>query len=125
MVNIKLKLFIVLFLEINLSMCVDLFDLVDRDDFKKCNEIEDEITSTPTNICFSVNSSLKLKEDHCCRITMNFDPLQELKSKYPEDWKKRASQKYRFDENLSEEEIRQKYVKIRKVNRCSPSQTLP
>lgn len=119
MVNIKLKLFIVLFLEINLSMCANLFDLVDGDDFRKCNEIEDEITSTPTNICFSVNSSLKLKEDHCCRISFNYDPLQELKSKYPEDWKKRASQKYGFDENLSEEEIRQKYVKNKKINRCS------
>ena len=47
MINIKLKLFIVLFLEINLSMC-NLFDFVD--DFEKFNEIEDEIASTPINV---------------------------------------------------------------------------
>ena len=115
MVNIKLIFNIALFLKINLSLSKIKLDIVDYDDLEKCNDQ----TKNNTNECSLINSSLKLKEDQCCRITINYDILQNLKDSYSENWKKMASHIYGFDENLSEEEIKEKYVKNKKQNVCS------
>ena len=117
MVNINLILYIVLFLKINLSISKIEFDFFDADDFEKCSD--QNRNKNDTDVCYSINSSLKLKEDQCCSITIIYDTLQQLKNRYPDNWKKMAAQIYRFDENLSEEEIREKYVKNQKQNICT------
>ena len=117
MVNINLILYIVLFLKINLSISKIEFDFFDAHDFEKCSD--QNRNKNDTDVCYSINSSLKLKEDKCCTITIILDTLQELKNRYPDNWKKMAAQIYGFDENLSEEEIREKYVKNRKQNICT------
>ena len=114
MVNIKLIFYIALLLNINFSLGIEL-DILDHDDFKKCHDLN----RNDTKDCTSINPSLKLKEDQCWRFTINLDTLQKLKDNYPENWKKIASQMYGFDENLSEEEIREKYVKNTKKNICN------
>lgn len=95
----------------------------DSGDFEKClyinkNNIQN-LSTMSTKTCTSLNSSFRNKKDKCCRLTINYDTLQQLKQNFPEDWKKKAAQLYRFDENLSEKEIREKYVKVQKQNICS------
>jgi len=95
----------------------------DSGDFEKCLNINknniQNLSTMSTKTCTSLNSSFKNKKDKCCKITINYDTLQQLKQNFPEDWKKKAAQLYRFDENLSEKEIREKYVKVQKQNLCS------
>ena len=111
---IKLILLIALLNNVNLSINLEDLDIFDLDDYKMCTENDNIIGE-----CSSINSNLKLKEDKCCDFTAYIDPLKVLKNRYHEDWKKKASQKYGFDENLSEEEIREKYVKIEKQTVCN------
>jgi len=42
-----------------------------------------------------------------------------IKVKFSWRLEKKAAQLYRFDENLSEKEIKEKYVKVQKQNLCS------
>ena len=115
----KLILYIALLLKINLSISKEEFDFFDKDDYEKCISLNKEaILSTSSNKCSSINSSLKLKEDRCCKLTINIDVLQQLKNNFPENWRIKYSQLYGFDENLSEDEIREKYVKNRKESAC-------
>ena len=53
------------------------------------------MSPTTTNPCSSINSSLELKKNKCCRGTADYDPLKEMKEYFPEnvDWKKNF-QKY-------------------------------
>ena len=119
MLNIKLILYIVLSLNVNLSISYDADDF-DFADFRRCSETNvEDLSSTASKVCSSINSSFKRDTDQCCLIVMTIDTLQDLKKKYPENWKKKASEEYGFDENLSEEEIREKYVKNKRHNSCS------
>ena len=121
MSNLKLILFIALFLKINLSISEEeLKDLnLDKDDYIKCgSQNEKYMSSASTNKCSSINSSLKLKEDRCCRFTMDIDVLQRIKETFPETWRKKYAEVFGFDENLSEKEIKEKYVKNRKESSC-------
>ena len=95
----------------------------DSGDFERCfnknKENIQNLSSMTTKTCSSLNSSFRNKKDKCCLITINYDTLQQLKTNFPEDWKKKAAQLYGFDEKLSEKEIREKYVPIKKQNLCS------
>ena len=77
------------------------------------------MSQTTTNPCSSINSSLQKKQNKCCRCTANYDPLKEMKIRFPENWKKQISKLLPIDENLSEQELREKYFKIKKTNFCS------
>ena len=121
MVNIKNILYLILLLTIISSANADIKPPFDNDDFGKCLEKNGNIqnlSSMTTKTCTSLNSSFKNENDKCCRITINYDTLKQLKQNFGEDWKKRAAQMYGFDENLSEKEIREKYVPIKKQYLC-------
>ena len=127
MSNIKLYLYLILLLKFFSSESLNFLEngksLFDSEDLDKCFKYSDKIQNmspTNTNPCSSINSSLELKQNKCCRCTANYDPLKEMKSYFPEnaDWKKELSKLYGFDENLTEEEIREKYFKIIKKNFC-------
>ena len=122
MVNIKHFFYLALLLKI-ISADVMPKAPFDSGDFEKClnknKENMQNLSSMTTKTCSSLNSSFKNKKDKCCRITINYDSLQQLKSNFPEDWKKKAAQLYGFDEKLSEKEIREKYVPVKKQNLCS------
>jgi hypothetical protein len=124
---IKLYLYLILLLKIfsseSLNFLEDEKSLFNSEDLDKCFKYTDKIQNmspTTTNPCSSINSSLELKENKCCRCTADYDPLKEMKKYFPEnaDWKKELSKIYGFDENLSEKEIREKYFKIIKKNFC-------
>ena len=123
MANIKQILYLALLLSIIYSATVIQKVPFDSYDFEKClnknKENIQNISSMSTKTCTSLNSSFKNKKDKCCKITVNYDTLQQLKQNFPEDWKKKAAQLYRFDEKLSEKEIREKYVPVKKQNLCS------
>jgi hypothetical protein len=123
MANIKNILYLTLLLKIISSANLKEKVPFDSDDFKNClNKNKENIqnmSSMTTKTCSSLNSSFKNKKDKCCKITINYDTLQQLKLNFGEDWKKKAAQLYRFDEKLSEKEIREKYVPVKKQNLCS------
>lgn len=123
MANIKQILYLALLLKIFSSASVNQKAPFDSDDFEKCLKENSKniqnMSSITTNTCTSLNSSFKRKKDKCCRITINYDTLEQIKKNFPEDWKKKASQMYGFDENLSEKKIREKYFPITKQNLCS------
>jgi hypothetical protein len=127
MANIKQILCLTLLLKIfsseNLNFSEKEKSLFDSEDIDKCFKYSEKIQNmspTTTNPCSSINSSLELKQSKCCRCTANYDPLKEMKRYFPEnaDWKKELSKIYGFDENLPEEEIKEKYFKIIKKNFC-------
>ena len=114
MAHIKQVLYLALLLKIIYSASVKERTHSDSDDFRECHNKSKEaenMSSITTNICTSLNS--KLEKNKCCRITVNYDALKRLKMNYPKDWKKKASELkvIGFDENLSEEKIKEKYVK--------------
>ena len=123
MANIKIILYLALLLKIISSANVNQKAPFNSDDFEKCLKINKEniqnMSSMTTKTCSSLNSSFKNKKDKCCRITLNYDTLQQLKQNFGEDWKKKVAQMYNFDEKLSEKEIREKYVPVKKQNLCS------
>ena len=92
----------------------------DSDDIKTCvSANKNKLQGISTNTCISVNSKLKSKNSQCCKININYDQLLIFKLKNKENWKKEAAKMYGFDENLSEKEIRENYIKIHKQNLCS------
>ena len=124
MANIKKILFLILLLKIFSSESLNEKNIFDSDDIKTCFKYSEKIKNISpitANPCSSINSSLELKQNKCCRCTVDYDPLQEIKNYFPEneDWKKQISKMYGFDENLPEEVIREKYFKITKKNFCS------
>ena len=127
MANIKhflyLSLLLIIFSSESLNSSENEKSLFESEDLDKCfkyTEKIQDISPTTTNPCSSINSSLELKTNKCCRGTADYDPLKEMKKYFPEnaDWKKELSKIYGFDENLPEETIREKYFKIIKKNFC-------
>jgi len=127
MTKIKQILYLTLIIKIFSSESLSFFEkeksIFDSEDLDKCFKYSEKIQNispTTANPCSSINSSLELKQNKCCRCTANYDPLKEMKKYFPEnvDWKKELSKMYGFDENLSEQEIREKYFKIIKKNFC-------
>ena len=127
MANIKQILYLTLLLKIFSSESLNLLEkaksIFNSEDIDKCFKYSEKIQNispTTTNPCSSINSSLELKTNKCCRCTADYDPLKEMKQYFPEnaDWKKELSKLYGFDENLPEEKIREKYFKIIKKSFC-------
>jgi len=111
----KLILYIALSLIVNSSVIIGKIDEIDM---KKC-QAQNEKDSITTNTCTSINSSFNVKENKCCKFTITEDILERFKKTYSDNWRKIGAQKYGFDENLPEEEIRELYIENQKKNICS------
>ena len=88
----------------------------------KCDEYDGKHLEIKTvDKCLERNQFLS-KEDYgsqCCFYTIKVDPIFLFKKKYGENWKKNFAQMFGYDLNVSEEEIRQKQIKIaRESNLC-------
>ena len=121
MANIKHFLYLTLLLIIFSSENEK--SLFESEDLDKCFKYTEKIqgkSSTTSNPCSTINSSLELETNQCCRGTADYDRLKEMKKYFPEnaDWKKELAKIYGFDENLPEETIREKYFPTIKRNFC-------
>ena len=63
--------------------------------------------------CTANSPSLELDESYkgqCCKISMSIDSLLDYKNKYNENWKNKIIKEFDLDEDITEEEIRNKYL---------------
>ena len=98
MTNIKPIVYLSLLIEIFSTESLNFFEkeknLFDSEDLEICHKFSNKIqdmSSTTKNPCSSINSSLKKKQNKCCRCTANYDPLKMMKRRFPENWKKEIS----------------------------------
>ena len=81
MVNIKQILYLTLLLIFSSESLMEK-GIFDTDDIKTCSKYSEKIKNISpitANPCSSINSSLELKQNKCCRYTVDYDPLQEIK----------------------------------------------
>ena len=71
--------------------------------------------------CIKISPFLNLtgiNEGQCCKISFSMDTLLKYKLRFWEDWKKRAIEYFKLDENITEEELRNKYFLPEDNNFC-------
>ena len=86
----------------------------------KCQKISKD-DNINVDECVKISSSLQLtgiNEGQCCKISVSMDTLLQYKLRFAEDWKKRAIEKFKLDENITEEELRNKYFLPEDLNLC-------
>ena len=72
-----------------------------------------EDSEIDTDKCLAISSSLELtgkNKGKCCKATIDRDPLYNYQKRYGENWKKTIIKEFDLDENITEEEIRSKYL---------------
>jgi len=122
MLKLKVLILFIFFIQV-VPNFVDFFEKqIDGLIENKCTEDNRHFLEIETAAqCVERNSFLP-KDDNgskCCSFSGKIDPLFDLKKAYRENWKKIIAQKYGYDLNISEEEIKKKLYEIVKVsNRC-------
>ena len=87
----------------------------------KCEQIKFKDDNINVDECVKISSSLQLtgiNEGQCCKISVSMDTLLQYKLRFGEDWKKRAIEYFKLDENITEEELRNKYFLPEDNNFC-------
>ena len=119
-IKILFILQVLVFIKVNSS----LFDEIDSELYerenKKCmiafyppSEDDDKCVGT------SLSSELTGKnKGKCCKISIDFDPFIDYKERYKGNWKEVIIKELDLDENITEEEIRNKYFPTQKDNSC-------
>ena len=109
----KLK-FLILFIFF-IQVVPNIVDLMEKDIdglfVDKCNIFNDTYLNIQTSAqCVERNSFLPKEDDgsKCCFYSCNIDPVKIYKRQYGENWKTIIAEKYGYDLNISEEEIRKK-----------------
>ena len=75
-----------------------------------------------TEACNEMTESLESTGDFegkCCKMTLNIDALVGYKRMFGEDWKSKICEEFDLDEDLSEDEIREKLALKNEQNICS------
>ena len=90
-----------------------------QEDINKCFNKDFPKKKETTAECIAKTSLIQPKGEYdpkCCQISAIRDPIPYYKEIYRENWKKIVSQKYGYDLNISEEELRKKLIKSQKEN---------
>ena len=125
MCNIKILfiLQILLFIKVNSSLIDDIdYELMAKER-KKC--IDPFLGSSEKSIdvdkCIAISPTLELTDinkGRCCKLSMTIDPFIRYKDNYNENWKQMIIKEFDLDEDITEEEIRSKYLPSKKESTC-------
>lgn len=92
-----------------------------QEDFGKCMQLN-FMGQVTTEACAEVNPELELTGDYeakCCRITFLSDALLAYKRMFGDDWKAKLIEQYELDEDITEDEIREKLGLKNEQNMCT------
>ena len=94
--------------------------LIDKE-AAKCQNINSKDNNITVDKCIKISPFLNLtgiNEGQCCKISLSMDTLIQYKINYGENWKKRIIENLKLDENITEEELRNKYFLPEDMNLC-------
>ena len=122
MPNIKiLFIFQLLFyIKVNSSLFDDLDQVLIEEERPKCMEPFDPSSEKPDK-CFAITPSLELtgkNKGKCCKVSLSYDPFIYYENIYRENWKQKIINEFELDEDITEEEIRSKYLPSKKETGC-------
>lgn len=113
---IKLLLFSVLFLQLSSQE-----EGLVQTDFAKCMQTN-FMGAVTTEDCTVVTDSLESTGDYkgkCCKMTFETDALAAYKRMFGDDWKEKLIEQYELDEDITEDELREKLGLKNEQSMCS------
>ena len=122
--NIKILFILQLLVFIKVNSSLDIDGPSINKERQKCMEPFyqlSEDSEIDTDKCLAISSSLELagkNKGKCCKINIDHDPLYTYQQRYGENWKKTIIKEFDLDENITEEEIRSKYLPSKKQSSC-------
>ena len=113
---IKLLLFSLLFLQLSSQE-----EGLVQEDFGKCMQTN-FMGAVTTEDCTAVTDLLESTGDYkgqCCRMTFQSDALDAYKRMFGDDWKEKLIEQYELDEDVTDDEIREKLGLKNEQSVCS------
>ena len=113
---IKLLLFSLLFLQLSSQE-----EGLVQEDFGKCMQTN-FIGAVTTEDCIVVTDTLESTGDYkgkCCKMTFETDALAAYKRMFGDDWKEKLIEQYELDEDITEDELREKLGLKNEQSMCS------
>ena len=113
---------LILFVQIHSSLVHKLDQELIEVEAAKCHSIQSKDDNINVDECVKISSSLQLtgiNDGQCCKISASMDTLLQYKINYGENWKKRIIEILKLDENITEEELRNKYFLPKDRNLCA------
>ena len=110
---------LILFIQIHSSIMEKLDAQLIEAEGAKCEQANHQ--NINVDECVKISPSLQLtgiNEGQCCKISLNSDILFSYKLNFGEDWRKKLAELYNIDENITEEELREKYFLPQEMNMC-------
>lgn len=120
-IEILFILQILLFIKVNSSLIEDIDQELLWKENSKCMDPFNKSSEIDVDKCVAISPTLNLigkNKGKCCKISMTIDPLLNYKDFYSENWKQEIIKEFNLDEDITEEEIRSKYLPSKKENRC-------
>ena len=123
MLNIKILIILQLFLfiQVNSTIAEEIdTELMDKEYVKCAAPFEGKI-KIEADKCAAISPSLELSGIHkgkCCKLAMSYDNLLQYQKMYNENWKKMAIKQLGLDEDVTEEEIKSKYLIPQDIEFC-------
>ena len=119
MLSFTFILQLILFIQIHSSILEKLDGQLIEVEGAKCEQANHQ--NINVDECVKISPSLQLtgiNEGQCCKISLNSDTLFSYKLNFGEDWRKKLAELYNIDENITEEELREKYFLPQEMNMC-------
>ena len=129
MLNLKILfiLQLLLFIKVNSSLSEDIDTDLFSQELSKCISpffINPENSGIDVDKCTAISPSKEFLEfgemykGRCCKMTISVDTLLNYKKMYNENWKKKIINQFDLDEDITEEEIRNKYLPPKDQESC-------